>query len=74
MCSRWANIRFEIMTCAMILFVGVYVIVADGISAGIAGASLMNIMLITRTLTTVCPIYNIYIYIYTRISILFILF
>lgn len=54
MCSRWANIRFEIMTCAMILFVGIYVIVADGISAGIAGASLMNIMLITRTLTTVC--------------------
>ena len=53
MCSRWANIRFESMTCIAILFVGIYVIVADGISAGVAGASLMNIMLITRTLTTV---------------------
>ena len=50
-CSRWANVRFEIMTIICILFVGIYVIVAN-VSAGIAGASLMNIMLITRTLTT----------------------
>ena len=50
-CSRWAGVRFELIGLSLVAFVCLYIcIFAWEISAGLAGASLSNIILILRTI------------------------
>ena len=48
--SRWSSVRFEFMSHCMILFVSLYISFNPDLSPGLAGAALMNITLISRTL------------------------
>ena len=56
--SRWASLRFEMIGTCMVAFVILYISISATVgtalvSAGMAGAALMNIMLINRSLLNV---------------------
>jgi ATP-binding cassette subfamily C (CFTR/MRP) protein 1 len=48
--SRWSSIRFEFISHSMIAFVTLYISLSSNMSPGLAGAALMNITLINRSL------------------------
>ena len=47
--SRWCSLRLEMISLIAVAFVGVYISIVP-VGAGLAGAALMNIILITRSL------------------------
>ena len=55
-CSRWGSVRFEMIGHVLVLFVAFYVSIVTafeiqgGLSPGLAGAALMNVMLVNRAL------------------------